>query len=365
MSEFLDEFLSLDLPLPFLIFMGIFSLGLAIFHTVIFTALYNVNLRPKWLFFVLNPLILIVSYFIIPGLAALSLLVMAASIFLLAIIGMIRSAIIGDPETKRYNSLKPKKPLWKKIVIGVGVVVFCIIFISSGAYAFIIIFAIAFLGSLMPSSKNRFKKYQGILPTSKIRSLAMGLVEVEGKVATDQPLLARIEKTECIGYKYVIEDISTDKDGKSSYSEIFSETVCNPFYITDETGTIKVNPEKIEFIWIDLDGRYSTGSKRYSQYLLKQNDHMLIIAKASLEENNVPVLVHEDIKNVFGIAPFDKVNDYNTYKPLLNSFVFFSVALALFVALILVSPVIIRGNEVIVNLSTFDFKLDGLFNFLD
>jgi hypothetical protein len=221
-----------------------------------------------------------------------------------------------------------------------------------------------FLGSLIPSSTNRFKKYQSILPTSKIRSLAMGLVEVEGTITTNQPLLARIEKIECIGYKYVVEDISTDKDGKSSYSEIFSETVCNPFYITDETGTIKVNPDNIEFIWVELDGRYSTGSKRYSQYLLKQNDHVLIIAKASLEENNVPVLVHEDIKNVFGIAPFDKVNDYNTFKPLLNSFIFFSAVLAVLVAVILISPVSVHNGEVFVNLSAFSFQWDGLFNFL-
>jgi len=360
----LRELLSLDIPLEVVIFLMVFSMGIAIFHTAIFTLLYNVNLRPKWIFFALNPLTLLIAYFILPALAAAAFGFMVVSVFLLGIIGMIRAAIKGDPETRHYQSLKPKKPLWKRIIIGVGVVVFCIVFISSGPYAFIIIFAIAFLGGIMPSSKNRFKKYQATLPTSKVRSMAMGLVEVEGKISCDIPLVAPIEKVECIGYKYVIESISTDKDGHDSYSELFSETVCNPFYLSDDTGTVKVLPDKIEFIWVELEGRYSTGSKRYSQYLLKKNDHVLIIGKASVRDNT-SVIEHENIKNVFGIAPFDKVTEYNTYKPLLNSFAFFSAVLAIMVAIALISPIELKDGRVVVHLSSALFNWDSLLKFLN
>lgn len=360
----IKELLSLDIPFPFVLFLMLFSMGIAIFHTFIFSGLYNVNVRPKWLFFALNPLLLLVSYFILPALAAAVFGLMFVSVFILGIIGAIRSAIIGDPETKYYRSKRPKKPLWKRLLIGVGVIVFGIIFIRSGPYAFIIIFAIAFFSSIMPSPKNRFRKYQATLPTSKIRSAAMGLVEVEGRISTDNPLLARIEKIECIGYKYVVEDISTDKDGKDSYSEIFSETICNPFFLTDDTGTIEVNPDNIEFIWVDLDGRYSTGSKRYSQYLIKQNDHVLIIGKASVR-GNTPIIEHENIKNVFGIAPFAKVTEYNTYKPLLNSFAFFSAVLAVMVAVVLISPITINDGKVVVQLSSAFFDWDSLLKFLN
>jgi len=360
----LRELLSLDIPFPFVLFLMLFSMGIAIFHTFIFIGLYNVTLRPKWIFFVLNPLVLLICYFILPALVAVAFGFMVISVFLLGIIGMIRSAIIGDPETRYYKSKKPKKPLWKRLVIGVGVLVFGILFIASGPYAFVIIFAIAYFTAIMPSPKNRFKKYQATLPTSKIRSVAMGLAEVEGKITTDKPMLARIEKIECIGYKYVVEDISTDKDGRDSYSEIFAETVCNPFFITDDTGTIEVNPENIEFIWVDLNGRYSTGSKRYSQYLLKQNDQVLIIGKASVR-NGKPIIEHENIKNVFGIAPFAKVTEYNTYKPLLNSFAFFSGVLAVMVAVLLISPITIESGKVVIHLSSAFFNWDSLINFLN
>jgi len=362
MNEFLDFFKSQAIDFPFVVFMMLFSCGIALFHSLIILSLYNLELRPKWMFYALNPAIILVAYYIQSGYALLALILLFASVFIMAIIGGIRSAIKGDPETKRYNSLKPKKPLWKRIVIGVAVTVFCIVFISSGPYAFVIIFAIAFFTGIMPSSTNRFKKYQATLPTSKIRSLAMGLVEVEGTVRTDKPILARIDHIECIGYKYVVEDISTDKDGHDSYSEIFSETICSPFYITDETGTIEVNPDKLEFIWMDLDGRHSTGMKRYSQYLLKQNDHVLIIGKASVK-GNIPVLEHENIKNVFGVAPLSKVTEYNTYKPLLNSFIFFSSVMAVLVAVVLISPVSVNDGLVTIHLSSQMFTWNGLFNF--
>lgn len=362
MSE-IREFLAFDISLEFVLFFMLISMGLAIFHTVLFTGLYNLTLRPKWIFFALNPLLILVSYFIFPALATVMFGFLAASIFLLAIIGAIRSAIIGDPEIRRYRKGKPKKPLWKRLVAGVGLLVFGLVFLSSGPYAFIIIFAIAFISAILPSSKNRFKKYQATLPTSKIRSMAMGLVEVEGKITTDTPLLARIEKIECIGYKYVIESISKDKDGKLSYSEIFSETVCNPFVITDETGSVAVNPDNIELIWVDLDGQYSSGSKRYSQYLLKQNDHVFIIGKASVSGNK-PVIVHENIKDVFGIAPFSKVTEYNTNKPLLNSFAFFSCVLAIMVAFVLVSSITIKGEEVVVQLNAAFFYWDSFVNLI-
>lgn len=361
----IKEFLALDIPIQFLFFLMLFSMGIAIFHTAIFSLLYNVNLKPKWIFFALNPLVLLVSYFILPALMAAAFGLMVASVFLLGIIGMIRAAIKGDPETKQYYiTPKPKKPLWKRILIAVWVVVFCVVFVASGPYAFLIIFAIAFFGGIMPSSKNRFKKYQATLPTSKIRSLAMGLVEVEGKITTKQPLIARIEKKECIGYKYVVESISRDDDGRESYSQISAETVCNPFFITDETGTIEVNPEKIEFIWVEVDSRHSAGGRRYSQFLLKQNDHVLIIGKASVR-GNTPIIEHENIKNVFGIAPLDKVTEYNTYKPILNSFAFFSGVLGIMVAILLVSPMEIKDGEVVMHLSAAIFDWNSFFNFLN
>lgn len=351
MTEFLDFFKTQQVDTAMVIFLMAFSCGIAIFHTLIFSALYGVNLRPKWFFFAFNPALVGLGFLIHSGYSLLALVTLFGSVFLFAIIGMIYSSIKGNEEEREFNRRHPKppEPFWKKILGLVLAILLFLTFSVSGAYFFVFIFAVAIASALMPSSKSRFLKYQATLPTSKIRSMAMGLVEVQGKLVAQNLLNAPIEKTLCIGYKYVIESISRDKDGNDSYSEIFSEIKCNTFLIQDETGSVEVNPEKIEFVWIELDGRYSSGSKRYSQYLIKANDEMLIIGKASLQ-NNTPVIEHENIKDVFAIAPKTAVSKYNTYKPLLNSFIVFSCVLALFTAIILVSSVHVSGGNVVVNL---------------
>ena len=357
MDEFLDFFLSQPIEPPVLIFLMIFSCGIALFHTVILSMLFNVKLRPVWIFFIIDPAIVGLAYLVRSGFAALALIVLFASLFILAIVGAIYNAIRGDSEEREYLKRHPaeKKPLWKKILTVVAVIIFIPLFFSLGPYVFIVIFAIAILSGIMPSSKNRFKKYQATLPTSKIRSVAMGLAEVEGRlVAGSGVLVAPIDSIKCLGYKYVVENISKDDKGKESYSEIFSETKFADFFIEDNTGRLPVHHDKMELIWVDVDGRYSSGSKRYSQYLLKENDEVLIIGKASLK-NGQPVIEHENVKNVFGIAPKDKVIEYNAYKPLLNSFILFSCVLALFVAIVLITPITVNGTTVVVKLNSAMF----------
>ncbi|MEB3376208.1 hypothetical protein SFC43_34840 [Bacteroides sp. CR5/BHMF/2] len=48
-------------------------------------------------------------------------------------------------------------------------------------------------------------RLQAILPTSPIRSVAMGLAEVEGNVVLKESLLAPIGDTECVAYQYEVE----------------------------------------------------------------------------------------------------------------------------------------------------------------
>jgi hypothetical protein len=360
MQEALDFFKNQEVGWPMAIFLMIFSCGIALFHTLIFSGLYNVKLRPKWLFFILNPAIIAVSHYVREGYAMLALVALVASVFLLGVIGMVYSAIKGNKEDKAFNKAHPatKKPLWKKIV---GALLLLLL-LFSGPYMFVLIFALVVLMAIMPNSKNRFIKYQAILPTSRIRSMAMGLVEVHGKVAlSGLPLAAPIENTHCIGYKYTVEEVSRDKDGHDSYSNLLTEVKCNPFIIIDDTGSVDVDPKKLDLIWFDLDNRYTTGSKRYSQYLLKENDEVLIIGQAS-SKNSKPIIEYENIKDVFAVAPINKVDNYNKYKPLLNSFTVFTCVLAFFTAIVLISPVTVQDGKVTVQLNSSMFNWNVFFS---
>jgi len=360
MNEFWDFFQSEPLEKPVLIFLVIFSCGIALFHTIIFTTLYNIKLKPKGLFFILNPAIVIGAFFIRSGYALLALIIMFASLFILAIIGMIYTAFHPSEEEREFQKMYPKtKQPWYKTLLGYGLFFLaCSLFSFGPIFIILIIIAGGFLIGMMPNPKNRFKQYQATLPTSKIRSMAMGLVEVQGKIVAKTIMTAPIDNIPCVGFKYVIETISTDKEGHDSYSTIHDETKCNEFILQDETGSVPVLPNKLDFIWVEMDGRYSNGSKRYTQYLLKPNDEVLIIGKASVRENNEVIIEHENVKNVFGIAPASQVSVYNRYKPLLNSFVFFSAILALLVAVVLVSPINIHNGEVTITLNATMFNWD-------
>ncbi|MGS2762166.1 hypothetical protein [Sinomicrobium sp. M5D2P9] len=359
MDNLLDLYIKQEVATPMVIFFMLFAMGIAIFHTVIFAKLLDLNFR-KWLFFVLNPALIGLSAWINKKLALVVFFLLVISVFLFAIIGAVRSGIVSAREnrTKRtkfnakYN-IKPT-PLWKKIAGGILALSFFYLFTRTGPYALLLLFLIIPLVNLfLPGNKNRYLRYQRTLPTSKIRSVAMGLAEIEGELRMIEPVLAPVKKKECIGYQYRIEDITKDKDGKESYRTVFNETVCNPFFIEDETGSIEVNPEKIEFVWIEKDEQYRRGGKRYTQYLLNPGDQMLLIGKASLKENNQPVFEYENIKKVFAISPSHKITYYNTYRPLLNSFIGFTCIFAFIAAIILITPMRIEGEQIIVENPVF------------
>lgn len=359
MNEFITFFAQNEVTYAGIVFFMLASCFVAIFHTVILSALFRFNFK-GWLFFVVDPLLILLTGILNSHLVLPVFFVLFISVFILGFIGMIYSGFTKSKEEKKEREQLMKryhiapKPLWKKIGGFIVVALFFVSFYYFGFYSIVLLFIIIpVLSAILPSNKNKFLKYQRTLPTSKIRSVAMGLAEIEGTLQGIEPMLSPIKNKKCIGYRYRIEDISTDKDGDKSYSSIFDETVCNPFYVSDETGKIKVNPDKIEFVFVENDEMYSSSGKRYTQFLIKENDKMLLIGKSGLEENNQPVFEYEAIKKVFAIAPSDKVIHYNTFKPLLNSFLIFSCAFAFMVSIILVTPLYIENGQLIVGTPNF------------
>lgn len=363
MNEFTQFYNNLEVDNGLLIMLMVMSVFVALFHTVIFMGLYNINLKPKWLFFVLNPLSIWLCSLYDSRLGALFAIILFLSVFVLGIIGMIVSAIRSGYESskeeneRRKRMGKPALPVWKKILITFGGLIFFGLVLSLGVPYFIIIFFIIlpFLTSLKPNNKKRFYKYQRTLPTANIRSVAMGLAEISGKVKMLEPLTSRIGKKKCIGYLYTIEDVRTDKDGDNSYSLESSETVCKPFYLQDNSGQIKVVGNDIEFIDFEIDEQYQSSMKRYTQYLLTENMDVLLIGKAGLKENNEPVFMKEEIKDVFGISPVASVETYNIMRPILQSAGYFIYFWVIIIALIFLTPINLRNHTL--EFGKIDFDL--------
>jgi hypothetical protein len=343
-----------SLPWPMILFMMAFSLGLALFYTLIIGKVAELKIRPSWLFFALLPAIVGACGAIKTEWSAYAIVALFALLFLITLlimgINFVRGTYVSIHQyysDKKSGKLKKKPfvPLWKKM-LSLGFAIAMIVAFFLGTHIFIIVFiSTAFFSALLPSSKKTFLQLQADLPTSKIRSMAMGLVELKGRVAMAEPLKAPLTEKDCIGYRYTIEDISRDSDGDEHFSTIEDNTVCHRFTINDGTGQVEVKPEGINFVWIAQDDSYRSNNKRHSQYLLLDGDEIFLVGNAALE-NNVPVIELDSLQTVLTVAPIKAVEYWNTYKPLLNAFLMCNAMLAFFVAITLVTPMVIKDRRV-------------------
>ncbi|MAG73539.1 hypothetical protein CL620_04435 [archaeon] len=88
----------------------------------------------------------------------------------------------------------------------------------------------------------RRKKLIENIPTSKVRSIAMGLVEVFGKAVKGTKLLeSPFSLAKCVYYSYLVEEYR--KQGKHSrWVTIRKDQSGIPFYLKDDTGKVLVDP---------------------------------------------------------------------------------------------------------------------------
>lgn len=79
-------------------------------------------------------------------------------------------------------------------------------------------------------------------PTSKVRSMAMGMVEVEGQaVDAGKVLQSPVTGEDCLFYKYEIEEYQQNGDDKD-WVTIDEGMEGTSFYVQDDTGAVLVDP---------------------------------------------------------------------------------------------------------------------------
>jgi len=103
-------------------------------------------------------------------------------------------------------------------------------------------------------------------------------------------------------------------------------------------------------LWVEEDDSYTSGSKRYTQYLLVDNQNVFLIGKANSKESKT-FIEKENLKDIFVLAPYNAVVNWNRNKPLLNSFLAYLAVLFLIIAFVLIA-------EISVTEETLDFKFN-------
>jgi len=89
---------------------------------------------------------------------------------------------------------------------------------------------------------QRRKRLIAGIPTSPIRSLALGLVEVSGQAESEaEPLTSPFGGLPCVFYSYKVEEY-TGTDKHARWNTIANGTSDQPFFVRDATGRVLVVP---------------------------------------------------------------------------------------------------------------------------
>ena len=197
-------------------------------------------------------------------------------------------------------------------------------------------------------------------PTSKVRSIAMGFVELAGKVAPEKEVMkSPFTNSDCVYYKYIVQEYR--RSGKSSYwATIKSDSQCTNFYLKDATGQVLVDPQKAK---IDIPYDFRTGSvagaphlrnflqthkirntflgfgkrMRYTEYYLAPNDKIYILGSATSRPDSQNSVNNEDkilikkgtLNKIFYISDSSEAEILKKYKWQVPLMVFGGLALAL------------------------------------
>lgn len=80
-------------------------------------------------------------------------------------------------------------------------------------------------------------------PTARIRSMAMGFVELNGRVECRSRVTAPFSGQQVAYWEVQVQTLRTSKRGQRSWNTVHSARSGSPFYLRDETGVAMVFPE--------------------------------------------------------------------------------------------------------------------------
>ena len=159
----------------------------------------------------------------------------------------------------------------------------------------------------------RLRRLMAALPTSKVQGVFIGLVEVKGQ-AKGVTHTTFLEETDALCSQWSVEEewkkTEVDSDGKtrtsSGWKTVASGGIITSFFIEDDTGALRVNPEGAELTQ-NLSFSYScrrhddfyyakgpssgisnsTGHRRFREHTIQVNDALYVMGQARVREDVV------------------------------------------------------------------------------
>lgn len=256
-------------------------------------------------------------------------------------------AAVKSKSTSASPPAITRQPLWKKALKSVGIVAFMFIPFL-GMPGIILFICLLIVVAMLPNAQSRFMRYQQILPTSKVCSMATGIVELEGSLLAQKQIQAPLSGQRCIGYYHTIEREERENDGKTHYRLIHEEQRCQPFQLQDDTGAVQVDVESLDFHLLPTHKTVRRGDEIAKEYLLTRETTYLMIGQAARRSGEL-VLTRDRFRRVFGIAPINNLQRRSKLDALFGRARYFIVVTAMTIALILVVPIEVQHRQVIIH----------------
>jgi hypothetical protein len=169
------------------------------------------------------------------------------------------------------------------------------------SYVFIFLGSILFQYGFLRMSEYLLARN---VPRSKIRSAAIGLVEIQGKVLSEHVLTTPFSKSECVYYRSELQEyrmhyISTS-ESEYRWETVSTDTHRLPFWAKDETGQIPIDPTGAEFEIPQMKSGFlgrevedandqllptKVGDKRYHEYFLSPNENVCVLGTIAIRKD--------------------------------------------------------------------------------
>ncbi|HEU5179659.1 MAG TPA: GIDE domain-containing protein [Candidatus Polarisedimenticolia bacterium] len=150
-------------------------------------------------------------------------------------------------------------------------------------------------GFMVRSGFRQLRKKNMIenVPTSAIRSVAMGLAEIHGMACAEAALSAPLSGERCHYFRYRVEEERTRSKGGKEWVTVDHGTSNVPFPLEDSTGKIQVDPQgadvslQRDYRRVDAGEGWFGRRKRYSEWRIDPRDRLYVLGTVSKQGDSV------------------------------------------------------------------------------
>jgi hypothetical protein len=162
-------------------------------------------------------------------------------------------------------------------------------------------------------------------PTAKVRSLAMGLVEVQGMVRARSRVCGPFTDAPCAWWEVELQTLQQSNKGAKTWRTVYREQSGHPFYLDDGTGTALVYPQGADIragsqVVEDTHGLgvpepyasfmagrqlgmrhlWSMGAMRFRERRLEEGHSVYVLGRATPKPHAVAVSMDDEVLEATG-----------------------------------------------------------------